>query len=168
MHKVICVSVCDHCLGSNNRLSVPISGGRGPGDLATPRDWLARHCEKFTLEGALCWIFSLPIKCGMQHSRRPFEVCCVFEFVCVCMCVFVCLCTLFHFHTQRSFSKDETTSRAGKMGPEPAQLFFHNVPNVSLIPSSFAVVTLGGNEEATNATANYFLLCQNLSSSREE
>lgn len=41
VHKVICVSVCDHCLDSNNRLSVPISGGWGPGDLASPRDWLA-------------------------------------------------------------------------------------------------------------------------------
>lgn len=136
--------------------------------------WLPRVIGWLATVRSLLWrvlyagFFSLPIKCGMQHSRRPFEVCCVFEFVCVCMCVFVCLCTLFHFHTQRSFSKDETTSRAGKMGPEPAQLFFHNVPNVSLIPSSFAVVTLGGNEEATNATANYFLLCQNLSSSREE
>lgn len=129
MCKVICESVCDHCLSSNNRLSVPISGGRGPRDLVSPRDWLARHCEKFTLEGALCWIFSLPIKCGMQHSRRPFEVCCVCMCMCECVCVFVCLRTLrFHFHTQRSFSKDETTSRAGKMGPETRSVIFPRCP----------------------------------------
>lgn len=50
--KVTRVSVCESCLGFNNRSSVPISGGRVPGDLALPSDWLAPHGEKFTLEGA--------------------------------------------------------------------------------------------------------------------
>lgn len=110
--------------------------------------------------------FQLNVECSTLEGHLKCVVCLN---MCVCMCVFVCLCTLlFHFHTQRSFSKDETTSRAGKMGPEPAQLFFHNVLHVSLIPSTFAVVTLGGNEEATNTTANYYLQCQSLSSSREE
>lgn len=67
------------CLGSNNRSSVPISGGRGPGDPAPPCDWLAPHWEKFTLEGApRCFGFfsssPLPIKCGMRHAERPFGV----------------------------------------------------------------------------------------------
>lgn len=77
--KVTRVSVCDSCLGLNNRSSVPISGGRVPGDLALASDWLAPHGEKFTLEGAPRLIFfssssPLPIKCGMWRTERPFGV----------------------------------------------------------------------------------------------
>lgn len=150
--------MCDHCLSSNNRLSVPISGGRGPGDLASVRDWLARHCEKFTLEGAVCWIFSLPIKCGMQLSRRPFKVCCA------CMCVSVCLSPyppLSFPHRGLSVETRQPREQV-RWDLKPARLFFHAVPHVSLIPSAFAVVTLRGSEEATNTTANYFLQYQSL------
>lgn len=99
--------------------------------------------------------FQLNVECSTLEGHLKCVVCLN---MCVCVCVFVCLCTLlFHFHIQRSFSKDETTSRAGKTGPEPAQLFFHNVLCVSLIPSAFALVTSGGSEEATDTTADYFL-----------
>lgn len=122
--------VCDHCLSFNNRLSVAISGGWGPGDLACPCDWLARRSEKFTLEGAICWVFSLPIKCGMQRSRRPFEVCCV------CMCMRVCACVCLSPYPPHSFLTQEVfqhwTSRAGKLGPGSLSTLFY----VISIPSA--------------------------------
>lgn len=83
----------------------------------------------FFFSFAWCFFFILPIKCGMQDSWRPFEVCCVCMCMSVrvhaCVCMFVCLPSLlFRFHTQRSVCGDETTSQAGKMGPETRSVIF--------------------------------------------
>lgn len=70
--------------------------------------------------------FQLNVECSTLEGHLK---CVVFACVCVSVCVFVCLRTLlFHFHTQRSFSKDETTSRAGKMGPETRSVIFPRCP----------------------------------------
>lgn len=127
-----------------------------------PCDWLARRCEKFTLEGAVCWIFSLPIKCGMQHSRRPFEVCCVCICVSVCVCVFVSVPSSFISTHRRLSVETRQPPEQVRWDLKPVWLFFHVDLNVSLIPSVFGVMALGGDEEVTNTTANYFLQCQNV------
>lgn len=113
---------------------------------------------------AWCFFFILPIKCGMQDSWRPFEVCCVFACVWACVCMHVCVCLFvslaFSFISTHRGPSVETRQppKQVRWDPKHAQLFFH----VSLIPSAFAVVTLGGNKEAVNTTANYFFLWQNL------
>lgn len=93
-----CVRV--HCLGSNNRLSVPISEG------GAPETWLhcVIGCEKFTLEGAVWWIFflllgvffflyfQLNVECRTLEGHLKCAVCLhVYERACACMCVYVCL-----------------------------------------------------------------------------
>lgn len=110
------------------------------------------------------FFFILPIKCGMQDSWRPFEVCCVFACVWACVCMHVCVCLFvslaFSFISTHRGPSVETRQppKQVRWDLKHAQLFFH----VSLIPSAFAVVTLGGNKEAVNTTANYFFLWQNL------
>lgn len=154
VRKVICVSVCDRCLVSNNRLSVPRFWRVGPQRPGSPLviGWLL-CCEKFTLEAPLCWLFLiffflLPIKCGMQRSRRPFEVCCVFPCVrprvCLCVCVCLSVSLLYpplSFHTLRSFSSDEAAFRAGTMRPAPCSLI--SLSSIGLIPSAFSILTPG-------------------------
>lgn len=97
VHKVTCGSVSNSCLGSNNRSSVPISGGRAPGDLAPPCDWLDRHCKKFTLEGApqfLLFFFLLSFQLNVECSTLKGHS----ECVKICVCVFVCFhCMLLFF-----------------------------------------------------------------------
>lgn len=93
-----CVRV--HCLGSNNRLSVPISEG------GAPETWLhcVIGCEKFTLEGAVWWIFfffclvffflyfQLNVECRTLEGHLKCAVFLhVYERACACMCVYVCL-----------------------------------------------------------------------------
>lgn len=160
----VCVCVCDHCLSFNNRLSVAISGGRGPGDLASPCDWLAHCCErasqslsdvyplKFTLEGAVCWIFSTPIKCGMQSPRRPFEVCCVCLGMCVCL--FVSVPSSFIFTHRGLSAETRQPPEQVRWDLKPSWLCYHAVVHVGLIQSVFGIVTLGGKEDAANTTAN--------------
>lgn len=162
-----CVRV--HCLGSNNRLSVPISEG------GAPETWLhcVIGCEKFTLEGAVWWIFfffclvffflyfQLNVECRTLEGHLK---CAVFACVWACVCMHVCVCLFvslaFSFVSTHRGPSVETRQppKQVRWDPKHAQLFFH----VSLIPSAFAVVTLGGNKEAVNTTANYFFLWQNL------
>lgn len=70
--------------------------------------------------------FQLNVECSTLEGHLK---CVVFACECARACVFVCLRTLlFHFHTQRSFSGDETTSRAGEMGPETRSVIFPRRP----------------------------------------
>lgn len=149
-----CACVCDHCLSFNNRLSVAISGGRGPRDLASLCDWLGRSQQrasqspskvyplKFTLEGAVCRIFSTPIKCGMQSPWRPFEVCCVCLRMCVCL--FVSIPSSFIFTHRGLSAETRQPPEQVRWDLKPSWLFFHTVVHVSLIPSVFGIVTLRG------------------------
>ena len=59
--------------------------------------------------------FQLNVECSTLEGHLK---CVVFVYVCVCLCLFVSVPSSFDFRTQRSLSKGERTSRAGKMGPE--------------------------------------------------
>lgn len=124
MHKVTCGSVSDSCLGSNNRSSVPISGGRVPGDLAPPCDWLDRHCEKFTLEGApqfLLFFFLLSFQLNVECSTLKGHSECVKICACVCVCLFSPHASLFSLSfvpiLQRSLNENQATSWDGTLDP---------------------------------------------------
>lgn len=81
-------------------------------------------------------------------SKAIWSVLCVSLCLCVCVCVCLSLYStlLFHFHTLRSFSSDAAASRAGTIRPAPCSLI--SLSAVGLIPSTFSILTSGGNEEA--------------------
>lgn len=79
----------------------------------------------------------------------------------VCVCLFVPVTSSFIF-THRGLSAEaRQPPEQVRWDPKPAWLFVHTVSYVRLIPSVFAVVTLRGNEEAANTTANQFSQSQN-------
>lgn len=105
--------------------------------------------------------FQLNVECRTLEGHLK---CAVFACVWACVCMHVCVCLFvslaFSFISTHRGPSVETRQppKQVRWDPKRAQLFFH----VSLIPSAFAVVTLGGNKEAVNTTANYFFLWQNL------
>lgn len=99
--------------------------------------------------------FQLNVECSTLEGHLK---CVVFACVCVsvCVCLFVSVPSSF-ISTHRGLSaKTRQPPEQVRWDLKPARLFFHAVLRVSLIPSAFAVVTLQGNEEATNTTVNYF------------
>lgn len=102
---------------SNKRLSVPISGGWGPGDLASPCDWLARRCEKFTLEGAI-WRISSPPHFQLNVECSALEG--IWSVLCLHVCVYVHLHPLSFPHTELFLPRPRVQVRRD-MKPAPGR-----------------------------------------------